>query len=414
MLLSVLLALTVIMVTARAVGLLFARLNQPAVIGEVIGGILLGPSLLGRIAPEAQAWLLPSEAAPFLNLIAQLGVILYMFLVGLELDLGQMRGTVFATVAVSVASIAVPFVMGAAMATALPADLMPVGVPFTSVALFLGVSLSITAFPVLARILGDKKMQRTPLGMLALTCAAINDAIAWCLLAFVVSVMQATPQAAIQTVALTAVYIVVMLTAGRSLMTRLIGWLDQASHPGEQSLALVLMIVLLSAVATELIGIHAIFGAFLIGAIVPHDNRISAYTFDRLSDLVRVLMLPAFFAYTGLRTEIGLVETAADWALCLAIIVIATAGKWGGTAIAAKLVGMDWRTSTALGILMNTRGLVELIVLNIGLDLGVLTPRLFTMLVIMAVVTTMMTSPILDRVVQSKLDERKGSSPQES
>jgi Kef-type K+ transport system membrane component KefB len=196
-----------------------------------------------------------------------------------------------------------------------------------------------------------------------------------------------------------------MLTLGRSVMGRLIGWMDRGAHPGEQSLALVLMIVLLSAVATEFIGNHAIFGAFLIGAIVPHDNRISAYTFDRLSDLVRVLMLPAFFAYTGLRTQVGLVDTAADWALCAAIIAVATAGKWGGTTIAARLVGMDGRTSSALGILMNTRGLVELIVLNIGLDLGVLTPRLFTMLVIMAVVTTMMTSPILDRLVRPSLNE---------
>jgi len=400
MLLSVLLALTVIMVTARAVGFLFARFNQPAVIGEVVGGILLGPSLLGRIAPDVQAWLLPAEAAPFLNVIAQLGVILYMFLVGLELDLAVISATVFATVAISAASIVVPFAMGAGLATIVPGDLVPAAVSPWSFALFLGVSMSITAFPVLARILDDRGMQRTPLGTLALTCAAINDAIAWCLLAFVVSVMEATPRAAIQTVALTAGYIALMLTIGRRLMVRLVRWLDRSSHPGEQSLALVLMAVLLSAVATELIGIHAIFGAFLIGAIIPHDSRISVYAFDRLSDLVRVLLLPAFFAYTGLRTEIGLVQGTADWALCAVIVAVATAGKWGGTAIAARLVGMKWRQSAALGILMNTRGLVELIVLNIGLDLGVLTPRLFTILVIMAVVTTMMTSPILTKIVR--------------
>ena len=291
--------------------------------------------------------------------------------------------------------------LGAALATVIPTELVPAGLSFWSFALFFGVSMSITAFPVLARILGDRGMQRTPLGTLALTCAAINDAIAWCLLAFVVSVMEATPRAAIQTVTLTAAYIALMLTAGRTLTIRLVRWLDRSSHPGEQSLALVLAAVLLSAVATELIGIHAIFGAFLIGAIIPHDGRISAYTFDRLSDLVRVLLLPAFFAYTGLRTEIGLVQSGADWALCAVIIVAATAGKWGGTALAARLVGMPWRDSAALGILMNTRGLVELIVLNIGLDLGVLTPRLFTMLVIMAVVTTMMTSPILTKIIRS-------------
>jgi Kef-type K+ transport system membrane component KefB len=400
MLLSVLLALTVIMVTARLVGALFTKLNQPAVIGEVIGGILLGPSLLGRLSPELQLWLLPTEAAPFLNVIAQLGVILYMFLVGLELDLGLMRATVFTTVGIAVASIAVPFAIGAGFALALNGGLVPAGIPFSSFALFLGVSMSITAFPVLARILSDRQLQRTPLGTLALTCAAINDAIAWCLLAFVVSVMQATPQAAVTTVALTVAYIAVMLTVGRSLATRVITYLDRSSHPGEQSLAVVLISVLLSAVATEFIGIHAIFGAFLIGAIIPHDNRISAYAFDRLSDLVRVLLLPAFFAFTGLRTEIGLLQTPADWAMCALIIAVATAGKWGGTALAARGFGMPWRDAGALGILMNTRGLVELIVLNIGLDLGVITPRLFTMLVVMAIVTTMMTSPILMRFLK--------------
>lgn len=407
MLLSVLLALTVIMVTARLVGALFTKLNQPAVIGEVIGGILLGPSLLGRLAPDLQVWLLPTEAAPFLNVIAQLGVILYMFLIGLELDLGVMRATVFTTVGISVASIAIPFVIGAAFALSLTADLIPAGVPFTSFALFLGVSMSITAFPVLARILSDRQLQRTPLGVLALTCAAINDAIAWCLLAFVVSVMHATPQAAITTVILTAAYIALMLTIGQRLMARLIGSLDQSARPGEQSLALVLICVLLSAVATEFIGIHAIFGAFLIGAIIPHDSRISAYAFDRLSDLVRVLLLPAFFAFTGLRTEIGLLQTPSDWAMCALIIAVATAGKWGGTAAAARAFGLGWREAGALGILMNTRGLVELIVLNIGLDLGVITPRLFTMLVVMAIVTTMMTSPILSKFVpDNRSDDR--------
>jgi len=400
MLLSVLLALTVIMVTARLVGALFSRLNQPAVIGEVIGGILLGPSLLGAVAPELQSWMLPTDAAPYLNVIAQLGVILYMFLVGLELDLGLMHATVVTTIGIAVSSIAVPFAVGAGFAFVMSGELIPPSVPFASFALFLGVAMSITAFPVLARILTDRQLQRTPLGTLALTCAAINDAIAWCLLAFVVSVMQATPQAAITTAAMTVVYIAIMLTGGKALITRLITHLDQSAHPGEQSLALVLISVLMSAVAAEFIGIHAIFGAFLIGAIIPHNSRIAAYAVDRLSDLVRVLLLPAFFAFTGLRTEIGLLQTPADWAMCALIIAVATAGKWGGTAVAARAFGMRWRDAGALGILMNTRGLVELIVLNIGLDLGVITPRLFTMLVVMAIVTTMMTAPILTGIVR--------------
>jgi len=395
MLLSVLLALTVIIITARATGWLFAKLDQPAVIGEVIGGILLGPSLLGHFAPGLQAVLIPADAAPFLGVISQLGVILYMFLVGLELDLALLRSTVSITITISAASIIVPFALGAGLATALFEQLAPAGTPFSSFMLFLGVPMSITAFPVLARILQDRGLQQTRLGTMALTCAAINDAIAWCLLAFVVSVMQETPPAAIRTVALTIVYIVLMVTAGRALVTRIVTRLDVAPHLGERSLALVLVAVLLSAVATEFIGIHSIFGAFLLGAIIPHQSKVAAHVTSRIADIVRVLFLPAFFAFTGLRTEIGLLSSVSDWSLCASIIAVATLGKWGGTAVSARLTGLDWRTSGALGILMNTRGLVELIVLNIGLDLGVITPRLFTMLVVMAVVTTMMTSPIL-------------------
>jgi Kef-type K+ transport system membrane component KefB len=395
MLVKVLLALTVIMITARVVGAVFARFNQPAVIGEVVGGILLGPSLLGRISPELMALLLPADAAPSINVIAQLGVILYMFLVGLELDLGVVTTRVSTTIVISQASIMVPFALGCALAVPLAATAAPAGVSFSSFVLFFGVSLSITAFPVLARILGDRGLQRTEMGTLALTCAAINDAIAWCLLAFVVGVMQDTATDAIWTVALTFLYIALMLTAGRAIVSRAVARLDASPRIGERSLALVLVAVLLSAVATEFIGIHAIFGAFLLGAVIPHHSRVAEQVTERLADLVRVMFLPAFFAYTGLRTEIGLVQTLEDWLLCGVIIIVATAGKFGGTAIAAKVMGLDWRNSAALGILMNTRGLVELIVLNIGLDLGVITPRLFAMLVIMALVTTLMTSPIL-------------------
>ena len=399
MLLSVLLALTVIMLTARLVGVLFTRLNQPAVIGEVVGGILLGPSLLGRISPELQAALLPAEIVPVISVIAQLGVILYMFLVGLELDLNALRGSVSKTVAIALAAIVVPFAFGALLAIWLYDAFASAAIDRTSFVVFIGVALSITAFPVLARILEDRGMQRTPLGVLALTCAAINDAIAWCLLAFAVSVMQATPSAAIRTAALTALYIGLMLTAGRLIAKAAVARLDRSTHLGEHSVAVVLVAVLLSAVATEFIGIHAIFGAFLMGTIIPHDSRVSSRVTERIADIVRVMFLPAFFAFTGLRTEIGLIQSANDWATCAVIIAVATAGKFGGTMIAARLSGVAWRDSAALGALMNTRGLVELIVLNIGLDLGVITPRLFAMLVIMALVTTMMTAPLLTKIL---------------
>ncbi len=401
MLVKVLLAMTVIIITARVLGLLFKRLNQPAVIGEVIGGILLGPSLLGRIAPEAAAFVLPPDAAPVLGILSQLGVILFMFLVGLELDLGVVRTKLSSTIVISQASIIAPFALGSLVALVLY-DSAPAGVPFLSFVLFIGVSLSITAFPVLARILQDRRLQRTAMGTMALTCAAINDAIAWCLLAFVVGVMQDTIADAIRTVGLTFLYIGLMLTVGRTIVVAVVRRLDASARIGEQSLALVLIAVLLSAVATEFIGIHAIFGAFLLGAIIPHESRVSTQVHDRLADVVRVLFLPAFFAFTGMRTELGLVHTLGDWLTCGLIIAAATAGKFGGTTLAARACGIDWRDSAALGILMNTRGLVELIVLNIGLELGVLTPRLFTMLVIMAVVTTMMTSPILVALLRKR------------
>ena len=395
MLLSVLLALTAIMVTTRAMGALAQKVNQPAVIGEVIGGIMLGPSLLGWLAPQMQRAMLPGEAIPVLGMMAQIGVLLYMFLVGLELDLDSLRGRAGKTMVISATGIIVPFALGAALALQIFQGHAPEGVSLLSFLLFIGVSMAITAFPVLARILGDRRLQRTPMGILALTCAAIDDVSAWCLLAFVVSISQNTPADAIKTTVLTAAYIGLMLTVGRMVMTKLVARLDETTHIGENALTLLLLAVLASAIATEYIGVHAIFGAFLLGAVIPHDSAVAEHARIRIEDLVKVSLLPAFFAMTGLRTQVGLLSGVSEWALCAVIIVIAIAGKFGGVTIAARFTGSNWRDSATLGALMNTRGLVELIVLNLGLDLGVLTPRLFTMLVIMALVTTMMTSPVL-------------------
>ena len=390
----VLLALAVILTAARLVGLVFGWLGQPQVVGEVLAGIFLGPSLLGRFWPGALAYLLPPTVAPYLGILAQVGIILFMFLIGVELDPGVLRKNPQATIAISHASITLPFVLGALLALALYPRLSTRDVPFTAFALFLGVSMAITALPVLARILTDRGIQRTRLGVMALTCAAVNDVTAWCLLAFVISVVKAQSGSAVVTVLLTAAYLGVLLLVLRPLVARLVRAVDHRSvTAGVMTVAFVAL--LLSALITEAIGVHALFGAFVLGAIVPHDSHIARQLRVRLEGVVVVLLLPAFFAFTGLRTQVGLLRGAAGWLLCGVIILVASLGKFGGSAAAARAAGLSWHDAASLGVLMNTRGLVELIVLNIGLDLRVLSPTLFAMLVLMAIVTTMATTPLL-------------------
>lgn len=396
-LLHLLIALVAIILLGRWLGKLLSMFGQPRVIGEMIAGILLGPSLLGRISPEAMNFVLPPEVSPALGIIAQLGVILYMFLIGLELNADLIRSRAHSTVAISHASILAPFILGATLALWLYPTLAPRGVPFTSFALFMGVAMSITAFPVLARILTDRRIEHTELGVIALSCAATDDVTAWCLLAFVVGVAQAKVGGALQTTLLAVAYIVMMLVVVRPLMLRYFGHGVAQSPPGRRAVW-VLVALLLSALTAEAIGIHAIFGAFLLGAIIPHDSEVAVDFRHKLEDFVKILLLPAFFAYTGMRTQIGLVSGVQAWIACLVIILVATVGKFGGTLAAARMTGLSWRMGSALGVLMNTRGLMELIVLNIGLELGVISPKLFAMMVIMALVTTLATTPILSQI----------------
>jgi Kef-type K+ transport system membrane component KefB len=404
----VLLALTAVLVTGRLLGLAFRYVGQPPVIGEVVGGIVLGPSLLGWLWPEATAFLLPPVVAPYLGVIAQLGVILYMFLVGLELNLGVLRARAHTTLAISHASIVAPFLLGSTLALVLYPRLSNQEVPFTSFALFLGVAMSITAFPVLARILTDRRMQHTHLGIIALACAATDDVTAWCLLAFVVGVAQARVDGALITLGMTVAYIGFMFLIVRPLAKRFLSRSDEVRlTPG--IIAVVFAALLLSALATEAIGVHALFGAFLLGAIIPHDCALARALTQKLEDLVTVLLLPAFFAFTGMRTQIGLVAGVEEWLLCGLIILVATAGKFGGTFLSARLTGLEGRESAALGILMNTRGLMELIALNMGLDLNVISPTLFAMMVLMALVTTMATTPILQLLIRAPATATAGA-----
>ncbi len=409
----VLLSMAVIVLAARAMGSAFERwLGQPAVMGEIVAGLVLGPSALGAIAPGAQALVLATDATPHLAIIAKIGVVLFMFLVGLELDPKLLRGSTHATVAISHASIIVPFVLGTALATYLYPRYSSDAVSFTTFALFVGVSMSVTAFPVLARILTDRHVSGTPLGVTAIACAAVDDVTAWCLLAIVSGVATSQLHGAAWTIGLVALYIAAMFVVARPLMAAIAAREEKRTGPVSLDvLAIVFACLLLSSVATESIGIHALFGAFLVGAVMPHEGRLAAQLRARLEDVVVVLLLPVFFAFTGMRTQIGLVANADDALACLAVIGVATLGKFGGTVIAARFARLGWRESSALGILMNTRGLMELIVLNVGLDMGVLSPTLFTMFVLMAVVTTFATTPIFAAITRGMPSLRPSARP---
>jgi len=417
--LHVLATLVAVIALGLALGRVCRWIGQPPVIGEVIAGILLGPSVLGAVWPDAMHALIPAKAADpnglvpaAVKAVAQIGVVLYMFLVGLELNAARLKKQAAAAVAVSHAGILAPFVLGSAVALLLFPTLAPAGTPFLSFALFMGVATAITAFPVLARILTDRKMERTELGVVALGCAAADDVTAWCLLAVVVGVAQAEAGRVVGVLAGAGAFVAVMLFAVRPLVGRLSRRLDAGSGPLPTLVtAGTFLAVLMAALTTEAIGIHALFGAFLLGAVVPHDGRLAREFNAKLRDPVTVLLLPAFFAYTGMRMQLGLMGGWAEWGWCGLIVLVATVGKFGGAMLAARLTGQGWRSAAALGALMNTRGLMELIVLNIGLDMGVISPTLFAMMVVMALVTTAMTSPLLSLILRQPPAEEPVPAP---
>jgi Kef-type K+ transport system membrane component KefB len=399
----------VIIVVARLIGRLLRRIGQPAVIAEVIAGIVLGPSLLGRVSPAFAVALFPKASLPGLSLLSQVGLVFFMFLIGLELDPKILRGRGASSFAISAAGILVPFSLGALLAVQIFASQAEPGVPKASFTLFMGIAMSITAFPVLARILAERKLIRTNLGSIALACAAADDVTAWCLLAFVVSFVHAKGQlAAVLTTAEALAFAGFMLFVVRPLLARLAARITTRENLTQNVVALTFVLLLASALTSELIGIHALFGAFLFGAIMPRQGDYAHALAERMEDFVVVALLPLFFAYSGLRTELGLVVTTSDWLLCLVLIAVACLGKFGGSFAVARLTGMSTRDSAALGVLMNTRGLMELIVLNIGLDLGVISPKIFTMMVLMALLTTVMTTPLLALVGPRALLRRQG------
>lgn len=391
---QLLLAVAVVVGACKAAGWLVQRLGQPPVIGEIIAGIVLGPSLLAALWPSGAAVLIPKAVLPQLNALAQLGVILFVFLTGLELNTKMLRGKGQLAVVVSHVSIAVPFLLGIALAVVAYTKFAPQGVSYLAFALFVGVSMSVTALPVLVRILQDIGLFRSEVGVVALTCALVDDVTAWTLLALVVALVTASSLTGVLlTIALTAGFVALLLVVVRPLLARYVDRIDATKVRAVAPLAVVA--VLLCAMATEWIGVHAMFGAFLFGVVFPRGNRVETWLHEKVGGLTTTLMLPLFFAYSGLRTEIGLIGANLDlWLWCGAILLVAVAGKLGGSALAARAVGESWNRSLQIGTLMNCRGLTELVVLNVGLDLGVLSPTLFTILVIMALVSTIMSAPL--------------------
>jgi Kef-type K+ transport system membrane component KefB len=398
--LAILLAqISTIIVVARFFGWVFRKIGQPSVIGEIIAGIVLGPSLLGLYFPEFSMALFPVESLGNLQFLSQIGLILFMFVIGMELDLKVLQNRAKEAIVISHASIVIPFALGIGLAYFVYYKFAPAGVTFLPFALFLGIAMSITAFPVLARIVQERGIHKTKLGAIVITCAAADDITAWCLLAAVIAIVKAgTFVSSLYIILLAIFYVVIMLFVVKPFLKKigeLYGSKDKLNKP---VVAIFFLTLIISSYCTEIIGIHALFGAFMTGVIMPDINKFRNVFIEKVEDVSVILLLPLFFVYTGLRTEIGLINDPYLWKVTGFIILVAVVGKFFGSALAAKFVGQTWRDSFTIGALMNTRGLMELVVLNIGLDLKVLTPEVFTMMVIMALVTTFMTGPALNLI----------------
>lgn len=408
LILALLLQIVLILALSRIVGMLFRYLHQPQVMGEMLAGIMLGPSLFGWIAPDLWAQIfrpdtiagsgVTTDPTAYLNVLSQVGVVFFLFLVGLELDPKLLKNRGHTAVVVSHVSIIAPFLLGAALTLVLYTNLFNATprMTFTSVALFMGAAMSITAFPVLARILTERNLHKTKVGAVAITCAAVDDVTAWCILAFVVGIARANGLLpGLLTAGLSIVYVALMFLVVRPFLRQLQTIHDRQGRLSQNVVAVIFLLILASAFTTEAIGIHALFGAFLMGALMPKGTQFVRTLSDKLEDYTVIFLLPIFFAYTGLRTQIGLIDNPQMWFYTALIIAVACAGKFGGSTIAGRACGLSWREAATVGTLMNTRGLMELVILNIGLQEGVITPAVFAMMVIMALVTTALTTPVL-------------------
>lgn len=400
-----------IILVARLFGWICMKIKQPSVIGEMIAGIVLGPSLVGMYFPEFSAFLFPKESLGNLQFLSQIGLILFMYIVGMELDLSVLRKKAHDAVVISHASIIIPFALGIGLSYFIYKEFAPEGIQFTSFALFIAIAMSITAFPVLARIVQERNLQKTKLGTVVITCAAADDITAWCILAAVIAIVKAGSfESSLYVILMAIAYVFFMIKIVRPFLKRIGDLQAGKSTINKPMVAIFFLTLILSAYATEVIGIHALFGAFMAGAIMPENAKFRTLFIDKVEDVALVLLLPLFFVFTGLRTQIGLLNDGHLWITAGFIILTAVVGKFAGSALTAKFLGINWKESLTIGALMNTRGLMELIVLNIGYDLGVLSPQIFAMMVIMALFTTFMTGPALDFInflFKSKKDDEE-------
>jgi len=392
-----LLQIITIIIVARFFGWIFRKIGQPSVIGEIIAGIFLGPSVVGMHLPEYSAMLFPVESLGNLQFLSQIGLILFMFVIGMELDLKVLKNKANEAVVISHASIVFPFALGIGLSYFIYHKFAPQGIEFLSFSLFMGIAMSITAFPVLARIVQERGIHKTKLGTIVITCAAADDITAWCILAAVIAIVKAgTFMSSLYIILLAVAYVLMMLYIVKPFLKKVGDLYAKRDNLSKPVVAIFLLTLIISSYLTEIIGIHALFGAFMTGAIMPDIINIRKIIIEKVEDVALILLLPLFFVFTGLRTQIGLINDVYLWKITCLIILVAVVGKFVGSAIAAKVVGQNWRDSLTIGALMNTRGLMELVVLNIGYDLGVLSTEVFTMMVIMALVTTFMTGPAID------------------
>lgn len=402
-----LIQIVVIMGATRLFGFLVSFIAQPTVVGEILAGIVLGPSLLGAFFPDFSIFLFPKESLGNLHLISQLGLIFFMFVVGMELDFEKIKKQSTASIFISHASIIFPFFLGVVLSYWLYVLYAPQNVSFIPFALFIGIAMSITAFPVLARIIKEKNLTDTRYGAMAITCAATDDITAWYILALIIAFsISGTIASSLLLLLFIALYLVAMFYVVRPLLNKI--GRTQNEKLSMNAMSAILVLLLISSLVTESIGIHALFGAFMAGVMMPSSStsKLKELIAPRLEYVSLLVLLPLFFALTGLRSEIGLLNTSDAWLACGLIILVAVTGKLLGSSLASKFIGFNWRDSFALGILMNTRGLMELIVLNIGFELGILSPELFTMFVVMALVTTFMTGPMLRIVTKNSNGEQ--------